>query len=720
MQSMDPTGKHIVLVGGGHTHALVLEKIAGTRLSGATLTLINPGSKAPYTGMLPGYVAGHYQRRDVEIDLIRLARRAGARIILDQVTGISPDKKTISLAKRPRLGFDIASINVGITSHLPDLPGFQRYGCPAKPLGHFANGWHSFTARILETKKPLPITVIGGGIAGVELALTMSHRILSISGARPKITVIEQSNTLMRGTHERTRAYLTAALRKAGIACLTEKTVLEVEQSAVILRNGEHIASEFTVGAAGATPHDWIALSTLATHDGFIEVDETLASKSHPDLFSCGDCAHFSSEPLPKAGVYAVRQAPILHSNLVAAITGAPKKRFRPQKNFLKLVSTGPKAAVADWFGLPLSGPMVWAWKDRIDRSFMKKLTRMPKMARQPGSMDRPATPMLCGGCGAKVAKDSLTRALDRLDKPHQPHVINNPRDDAAVLRHPNGFQVLSLDHLRAFSEDPWLMGKVSAVHALGDIWAMGAEPQTALAAFILPNAPAQLQQDMLTHILDGAKSVFATAGADIIGGHTSVGAELTVGFSLTGFRSSPPITNAGAQPGDVLVLTKPLGVGTILAAEMQGRADGYDVEEAYAQMATPVGGASALLKTVAAAMTDVTGFGLAGHLETMMHASQACAQLDLEAVPMLASAQSYAAQGIRSSIWDANRAAHPDLPAGTPAEVLLFDPQTAGGLLAALPAEKLAAAQNAFDEAGEPFWVIGEVTDGPSGISLR
>ena len=176
MQASRAKKNNILLIGGGHTHALVLHQLSKRPIQTAEIYLINPSSKAPYTGMLPGFVAGHYQRADVEIDMLKLARAAGANIILDEVTKIDCKGKLALFRERPALSFDLASINIGITSNLPELPGFDRFGHPAKPLSSFASGWETFIARCKTQKTSPKISVIGGGVAGVELALAMAYR----------------------------------------------------------------------------------------------------------------------------------------------------------------------------------------------------------------------------------------------------------------------------------------------------------------------------------------------------------------------------------------------------------------------------------------------------------------------------------------------------------------------------------------------------------------
>jgi len=279
--------------------------------------------------------------------------------------------------------------------------------------------------------------------------------------------------------------------------------------------------------------------------------------------------------------------------------------------------------------------------------------------------------------------------------------------------------QVITTDHLRAFCNDPRLMARITAVHALGDIWAMGAAPQVALAQITLPRMSPALHAETLRDIMDQAGVVFRAAGADVVGGHTSVGAELTIGFTVTGLVQRA-ITKAGARAGDVLILTKPLGTGTILAAEMAnvsapGLMLGDAVAGAFASMIRPLGRAAAILSPHAHAMTDVTGFGLAGHLLEILDASHCAATLTLGAIPLLAGAEALAAAGHASSLSPANRAAtewrmnHEQ----TPRAALLFDPQTAGGLLAAVPAAAAKEVLVQLHAAGEPATIVGQITAG-------
>ncbi|OYU38176.1 MAG: selenide, water dikinase SelD [Pseudorhodobacter sp. PARRP1] len=719
MQTDIPIVKDLVLVGGGHAHALVARMWAMNPLPGVRLTLINPDPAAPYTGMLPGLIAGHYARDEIMIDLVRLARFAQARLILDRVTGIDPANRTLHFQGRPPLGYDLCSIDIGITSDLPNLPGFTQHAHAAKPMAAFAEAWESFTARAL----PAPqVVVVGAGVGGVELALACKNRL-----PQANVTLLEQGKTALPALGARARAALLAHLARAGIALRIGDAPAAFHAGSMALQSGASLPADFTLAVAGSRPQPWLAESGLALHDGFLSVSNTLQT-SDPDIFAAGDCVHLGFAPRPKAGVYAVRAAPILLHNLRARLLDGQMRVFKPQSDYLKLISTGHKSAVADKWGLPLDGAWLWAWKDRIDRAFMAKFKDYPAMERAlpspavPGLHEAMGDKPMCGGCGAKLGSSDLAAALAALPAPQRPEVASGPGDDAAILTVAGGVQVITTDHLRAFTHDPRIMARIAAIHALGDIWAMGAGPQVALAQITLPRLSGAKAAEMLAEIMAEATAVLRGAGADVVGGHTAIGGELSIGFTVTGLCAQA-IRKSGARPGDRLILTKAIGTGTIMASEM-GMARiprlilGEAVAGALAQMCQASGDAAARLTPQAHAMTDVTGFGLAGHLLEILDASQVAAVLHSDAIPLLPGALALAAAGQASSLAPANRALAIGRVSGpdSPLKALMFDPQTAGGLLAAVPAAQAAGLVAAIPGAA----IIGDITAGPARIDLR
>lgn len=717
MTPLLPLTRDIVLIGGGHTHALVLRMWVMNPLPGTRLTIIDPGPTVAYSGMLPGFVAGHYSREDLDIDLIRLARIAGARVIMGRATGIDRSAQKVEVANHLSVAYDICSVDIGIHSDMNTLPGFADHAIAAKPLGPFAARWQAFR------QAPGPAAVIGGGIAGAELAMAMAHDLTARGSAQP-VHLIDRGAILSEFA-DGPRARLLEALATQNVTLHPHSQIARITADAVTLADGTEIAASFTTGAAGPRPYDWLQTTGLDLHEGYIAVGPTLQS-SDARIFAAGDCAHLSHAPRPKAGVYAVRAAPILFHNLrAAASNGGSMRRFRPQRDYLKLVSLGGKTAFAEKAGRCLSGPLMWRWKDYIDRKFMRQFRTLAPMKapalpypHAAGVEDALGGKPMCGGCGAKIGKSALSDVLAALPATSRTDIRPLPGDDAALLLTGGARQVLTTDHLRAVVEDPILMTRIALTHALGDIWAMGAAPQAAVAQVILPRMSEPLQRRTMEEILTTAEAILSDIGAALVGGHSSMGAEMTIGFSITGLCEDGPITLAGARPGDALILTKPIGSGTIMAAEMAGKAQGSDVTACWEAMVTPQGAASAALRN-AHAMTDVTGFGLAGHLWGICTASGVAAELDLAAIPTLPGAEALAASGTRSTLWANNRGAVPLFDAPESAKsALLFDPQTAGGLLAAV-ADPGPALQ-ALHAVGIPAVQIGHVTNDPPRITAR
>ena len=687
-----PLTRDLVLIGGGHTHALVLRQWGMNPLPGVRVTVINPGPTAPYSGMLPGFVAGHYTRDELDIDLVKLARFAGARLIDGAATAIDPAAKTITVQGRPDVAYDIAAVDIGITSGMPDLPGFHAHAVPAKPLGAFATRWDAFRA----TADNPQVVIIGGGVAGAELAMAMAHALVD---KRPTVRLIDRSRVLTALGYK-ARQKMLAALTQAAVEIIEDAEVSEIFAEGVVLNDGRIIRSDFTTGAAGAKPHDWIAQTGLVLDDGFIRVDRHLLS-SDPADFAVGECAHLSHAPRPKAGVFAVREAPVLYDNLRAVLSGGPLRAYKPQRDYLKLISLGSKSALAEKFGTALQGPMLWRLKDHIDRKFMDQFDELPQMpvTKLPRTVALDVKEVhgeapMCGGCGAKVGRAALNEAL------------KTPYGDDAAEVQPG--QIITTDQLRSFTHDHVVMARIAAIHALGDIWAMGAKPRVATANVTLPRMSPDLQRRSLTEITQAATAVMLDAGARIVGGHTALGDELSIGFTITG-TVEKPITLAGAQSGDVLILTKPIGSGTVMAAEMASKASGADVMACLLLMMQSQAKAAEILRN-AHAMTDVTGCGLAGQLRGMCDASGVGAQSTISAIPVMQGAQTLAEQGVRSTLFSDNHAGAGQIKG--PEFDLLFDPQTAGGLLAAMPAASAAKIMAQLTAAGYQAAMIGEITD--------
>jgi selenide,water dikinase len=336
----------------------------------------------------------------------------------------------------------------------------------------------------------------------------------------------------------------------------------------------------------------------------------------------------------------------------------------------------------------------------------MRKFNDLPEMA-APAAAASPAADaqaikeisaiaMRCGGCGAKVGATVLARALATIEPAARDDVVvglNAPDDAALVDVGGDKLSLQTVDYFRVIVDDPYTFGKIAANHSLGDVYAMGGEPQTALAIATVPyGLEAKVEAD-LSAMIAGANEVLRAAGCALVGGHTSEGAELALGFAVNGLVApTAALRKGGLRPGDALVLTKPIGTGTLLAADMRRKAKARWVMAAIAHMIQSNGRAADVLRRHGVhAATDVTGFGLLGHLVEMVRASNVDVTLAIEHVPLLPGARETVALGIFSSLQPQNvrlRRAVRELETAAqhPLYPLLFDPQTAGGLLAAVP----------------------------------
>jgi pyridine nucleotide-disulfide oxidoreductase family protein len=369
-----PTRPRLVLVGGGHSHAISLKHWGLQPLAGVDLILISDVTRAPYSGMLPGFVAGFYDFSETHIDLPSLARFAGAEFCLDRATNIDFEKNQVILEKGSPIAFDYLAIDIGTTPVTSGILGAEKYTIPAKPVPVFLRGWRE----ILEnaTNEKLTIAIIGGGAGGVELALNMQAHLQRIRGHREGLQfhLIHRGDRLLPNYPDRVSQRLEKILQERGILLYLEEMVNEVRSNLVLCESGLQLATDHTIRVTSAAAPEWIKLSGLAVNkNGFIRVNNFLQSISCPRVFATGDIASIENYPRPKAGVFAVRQGKPLLANLQNIILEKPLKPYYPQKNYLSLIGTGDKKAIAVRGALMWESSLLWWWKDAIDRDFMKQ-----------------------------------------------------------------------------------------------------------------------------------------------------------------------------------------------------------------------------------------------------------------------------------------------------------------------------------------------------------
>ena len=360
--------KRLLLVGGGHAHVFALRELARRRSTELEVMLVTPFERQLYSGMLPGWIAGHYSLDDLAIPLAPLARAAGAPLLPHQVIAIDPAARRVLTSPGLTLEYDLVSIAIGSEIAADTIEGARQWTLPLRPIENFVARWSALAPRLAEADRP-KVTVLGAGAGGVEVSLAIAYA-LRAAGNGAQVQLVT-GGALLPGHPERARTLTRAALARSQVRVF-DSTAVRIDSDHVDLREGASLPSDLSVLASGAAPADWVRSSGLATDaSGFIRIDRHLRSVSHDTVFAAGDVATIDDASHARSGVYAVRAGPPLAENLLRAASGRPLRRHTPQRDALYLLATGPHHAIASWNGLAWSGDWVWRWKNRIDRGFI-------------------------------------------------------------------------------------------------------------------------------------------------------------------------------------------------------------------------------------------------------------------------------------------------------------------------------------------------------------
>jgi len=725
----------LVLLGVGHTNAHLLRMWRMRPIADCRLTCLSDFPVATYSGMLPGVLAGDYPPDRMEIDLVRLCAAAGARLVLDPVVGLDQQARTLLFERRPPLPFDVLSIGIGSTPSMSDLGASSPLVTPIKPMQTFLRRLQNKCAEVLAQRpdRPIRIVVVGGGAGGVEICFCLPG-LAKRMAEQPtlQISLVHGGKEVAPGSSAGLQQEVEAEFKKQGVTLLRNRraTGIENEDSQLRLQidQGDDITADVVIWATGAVASPLLGDLGLPTDDrGFLLVDEHLRSTAGGPIFAVGDSGSRVTDPTPKAGVYAVRQAPILWDNVQRTLKGEPLKPYVPQRGFLKILNTGDQRGILEYKGFSFQGGWCWKLKDAIDTRFMDKYQDY-----EPASMGDAAVepaPMRCVGCGGKISGTVLSKALARIDSPATANLEwgHGGSDDAAMIRAASGRVVATHDFFAAPLDDPYLVGRIAAQHAASDLFASGAQPTAALAAAELPLGSPTQQEQLLYETLSGAAEELAKMNAALAGGHTIEGPRFTLGFTMLGeLRGEHPIAKSALQVGDRLILTKPLGSGVLLMALASARCQGDWLPPLLAAMLQSNQGAADVVHAMnLRAATDVTGFGLAGHLLEMLEASECSAELQLDSIKLLPGAKQLFGERLESTLAPSNRDAiarmETTIPHDSPQFSALFDPQTSGGLLIASPEDQAKEVlQRLADQGYEQATIIGSVIEKSGQPTIR
>lgn len=357
----------LVLLGGGHANLHVLEALARDPLKDCKVTLVSPHHAQIYSGMLPGWIAGHYQLDECQIPLDRLAAAAGADFVHASARSIDAGHRRICLCGGTTISYDLLAVDIGSAIRTDALLCEPEYVVPVRPAQVFAERYRRF----VRAGNTGPVAIIGGGMGSVEIACALRHAL----GQGIEVKAFVGRNGLVPSHPRALRARLLHTMQGNGVDVIADN-VRRVDATHVETPAGKRFAASFVVLATGPQAPQLLRGSGLELDSGgYLKVDACLRSLSHPDVLAAGDCASLPFHNVTRSGVYAVRQGPILARNIRAAMTEGALQRFRPQRRALYLISTGPRYAIATWGSLSVEGEWVWKWKDRIDRRFVRRFS---------------------------------------------------------------------------------------------------------------------------------------------------------------------------------------------------------------------------------------------------------------------------------------------------------------------------------------------------------
>jgi len=678
----------LVLVGAGHSNIALIRRFAMDPLEGVRLVVINPESTAPYSGMLPGFLAGQYIADELFIDVAALCKQAGARFIRGSLERVDTASKMLLIrhqafpnVRELYIPYDYAVLNTG-AAPADSFPSTHAGCYYVKPIRELLIDLPRIDERMRRGNRSMVIA--GGGAAGIELAFAFRARY----GSDATITLvsrrsIDHDNALSAGA-----SVIRRALEEKRITLIESVEVTEAVVGEVRLSDGRSVAAYVVCVATPVRAPSWIEQSGLAGKDGFLNVNAELQVDDYEGLYASGDIVNLPSSR-GRSGVMAVRAGQYLAKALVQKIQGRHVSPFRPQRHWLTLLNLGDGEAIAVRGSLAYKGASLFKLKDRIDQKFMARF--------KPRKMSS-AEAMRCEGCAAKLPGDMLTS------------VFGQQFEDGAITTQQGVSRIRSIDALTHLVDDPYLIGALAMRHAVSDVWAMGASPTTALTLIAVERALSQhIEASDFVQAQAGLQDAAHAYGVEIVGGHSLSLNQPMIAVEVEG-ECARPVRKNSVMAGDELWITGPVGSGILFSALASGLTIGASIDQWVTNALKSLFEASQIAAREGVhAMTDVTGFGLAGHLREMLSWNNLGIQW-AEKIVTFSGVDECIARGIQSTAYVDNVRYAQQIGHKAPSAVV-FDPQTCGPLLIAASPGIAKRVVHIWEEVGLSPQQIGVVT---------
>lgn len=363
----------LVLVGGGHSHVVALKLWYQKPLENVEIILISDVEKTPYSGMLPAHLADYYTFDETHINLAKLAQKYGFKLIIDTVVNIDTIHQQVIVKSGEKINYNLLSIDIGCTPEKSQISGAKNYAIPAKPVPQLLQKWQEVINYCQKNStQHLILNIVGGGAGGVELALNMHHRLKQITNSFT-INLLTKGDKLVKIHNDYASYKLTETLRERGINIYFNSQVNSIYKDHLTTISGLILPCHYTFLVTNGVGALWLKETDIATNEkGFILIKNTLQSISHDNIFASGDIATMVNYAYPKAGVFAVRQGKPLAENWRNWWQNKPLQPYQPQCLYLSLIGLGGRRALMIWGYLAFDSPLLWYWKEFLDRRFIR------------------------------------------------------------------------------------------------------------------------------------------------------------------------------------------------------------------------------------------------------------------------------------------------------------------------------------------------------------